>query len=368
MMKWRPLFRRLHLIAGLAVGLVAAAVGLSGSALTFREEIERALYRPRVAPQAVSASLQTSYAKALAIEPERRRVSIIILPEKAEAPLEFALSRRGARNLKEADQLSLYANPFTGEIIGQRRRNESFIAWLRDLHFALFAGVTGLKINGWMALALVFISLTGLALWFQTKSRGKVFAVNWSASWKRVTWDLHRLLGIVVALGLIVVAATGAYYPFRETVQKWLANAGPLPPRGSPAVAPQADKQPLDADVILEKARSVMADARLAALRPPATPTQAWAATFHRRGESGESVDSGPTAYLDPYTGALLRLDDARAMSLVGKILKTIEPLHFGKLGGAPHKLLWCLLGLTPSLLLLSGVLMWRNRVGGKKS
>lgn len=368
MMKWRSLFRRLHLIAGLAVGLVAAAVGLSGSALTFREEIERALYRPGVALQASSASLQTSYAKALAIEPERRRVSLIVLPEKAEAPLEFVLSRRGARNLKEADQLSLYVNPFTGELIGRRLRNESFIAWLRDLHFALFAGVMGLKINGWMALGLIFISLTGLALWFQTKTRGKAFAVNWSASWKRVIWDLHRLLGIVSALGLIVVAATGAYYPFRETAQKWLAGVGPLPPRGSPVASPQADKQPLDADAILEKARSVMTDARLAVLRPPATPTQAWAATFHRRGDSGESIDSGPTTYLDPYTGALLRLDDARTMNFSARLLKLIEPLHFGKLGGWPHKLLWCLLGLTPSLLMLGGVLMWRNRVGGKKS
>ena len=367
-MNWRLLFRRLHLIVGLAVGLIVAAVGLSGSVLTFREEIEHALYRPTVAPQSSSVSLQTAYAKALSVEPDKRRVSIIVLPDKPEAPLEFVLSKRGARNLKDADQLSLYANPFTGDVISQRLRNESFIAKLRDLHFALFAGTTGLQVNGWAALALVFISLTGLVLWFQTKARGKVFAVNWSASWKRVTWDLHRLVGVVALIGLVLVALTGAYYPFRDTVQKWLTSAGPLPPRGSPTVAAQPGAQPLDADAIADKARSALPDARLVVLRPPTSPTQSWAATFHRGWDSGESSDSGPTAYFDPYTGAMLRLDDARAMNFSGRLLKTIEPLHFGKLGGWPHKLLWALLGLTPGLLLVSGFLMWRNRAGGRKS
>ena len=81
-------------------------------------------------------------------------------------------------------------------VIGQRHRNASFIAWLRDLHFALFAGTTGLKVNGWFALGLIFISLIGLVLWLQTYVKGKAFAVNLKASWKRQLWDWHRLLGI----------------------------------------------------------------------------------------------------------------------------------------------------------------------------
>ncbi len=372
-MKLRSLFRKLHLIAGLAVGLVVLAVGLSGSVLTFREEIEHALYSPKITSQSASVSLQTAYAKAAAVEADKRRVSLIVLPEKAEAPLEFVLSKRGARNLKDADQLSVYSDPHTGEIISQRHRNDSFIAWLRDLHFALFAGVTGLKVNGWLALALIFISLTGLALWFQSKAPGKAFKVNWSASWKRVTWDLHRLLGVLAVIGLVVVAATGAYYPFRETVQKWLTSAaGTLPPRGTPPVTPMPGATLLDVEAILAKARPAIADAKLVVLRPPASasavgPAQAWTATFHRGWDSGESVDSGPTAYLDPYTGAVLRLDDPRAMGFAGRLLKTMEPMHYGKLGGLPQKLLWLLLGLTPGFLFVSGVAMWWNRTRGSR-
>jgi uncharacterized iron-regulated membrane protein len=366
-MKTRNFFRNLHLIAGLVAGLIASAVGVSGSILTFREEIERALYEPAVTRGGAVAPLQPAYERALAFEPQQRRVTVIVLPDSDDAPVEFVLGRRGARNLKESDQLSLYADPYTGEILGQRRRNDSFIAALRDLHFALFAGVTGLKINGWMALTLIFLSLTGLVLWFQTKSRGKAFTINWTASWKRVLWDLHRVGGAGVLAFLILVAATGAYYPFRETVQKALARTvGALPPRGTPPVAPPTPgAAPLGVDQVMARARATASNAQLAVLRPPASPTQAWTATFHRAGDDGESVDSGPTAYLDPYTGAALRVDDPARMNGAGRLLKWIEPIHFGKFGGLPTKLLWFLLGLAPAFLFGSGVVMWRNRTRG---
>ncbi len=364
----RSFFRNLHLIAGLIVGLIAVAVGLSGSVLTFREEIEHALYQPKVAPQTTSVPVKEAYAKAAAMEPDKRRITVVVLPEATDAPLEFVLGMRGARNLKESDQISVYANPYTGEIISQRRRNDSFIAWLRDLHFALLGGITGYKINGWAALVLIFIALTGLVLWVQTYVRGKAFAVNWKASWKRVTWDLHRVLGAIVLVFLIAVAATGAYYPFRETVMKALAGMSlPLPPRGAPAIKPTEGATPLSIDDVMAKARAALPDAKLVVLRPPATPTQSWTATFHRSGDEGESVESGPTAYLDAYTGAVLRLDDPRTMGWTARTLRFIEPLHFGKFGGVLTKLFWVLLGISPTFLFFSGVVMWWNRTRGTR-
>lgn len=350
------------------MGLIAVAVGLSGSILTFREEIEHALYQPNVAPQATSVPVKEAYTKAAALEPDKRRVTVIVLPPTADAPLEFVLGMRGARSLKESDQISVYANPYTGEIIKQRRRNDSFIAWLRDLHFALLGGLAGYKINGWAALVLIFISITGLVLWLQTYVRGKAFAVNWKASWKRVTWDLHRVIGVVVLLFLIAVAATGAYYPFRETVMKALAGMSlPLPPRSAPAIKPTEGATPLGIDDIIAKANATLPDAKLVVLRPPATPTQSWTATFHRSGDEGESVESGPTAYLDSFTGATLRVDDPRTMSFTARALRFIEPLHFGKFGGLLTKLFWVLLGMSPAFLFFSGVVMWWNRTRGAR-
>ena len=41
--------------------------------------------------------------------------------------------------------------------------------------------------------------------------------------------------------------------------------------------------------------------------------------------------------------------------------------LHFGNFGGAPVKVLWVILGLAPSLLSVTGFLMWWNRSLAKK-
>ena len=369
----RASFRLIHRWTSFAVGLFAMAVGLSGSVLTFREDIEHAFYEPAVTPSATSARLAVAVAQASKVEPARR-VSMIVLPSEPSRPIEVVLQQRGARTLKEADQWSVYLNPADGSVLSWRRREGTWIAWLRDLHFALFSGAPGLRANGWIALVLTLISITGLVLWIQTAVRGRLMSVNLKGSWKRTLWDLHRAGGALVLVFLCLASLTGAYYAFRDSFTKLVALAGPLPPRSAPTVEapsaplPQSAPQPLSIDEVESRARPLVPGARLAVLRPPSQPTQAWVATFHRQHGEGESVDSGPTAYLNPYTGELLRLDDAATMSLPGKVLKAIEPLHFGKAFGLPGKIIWFVVGLTPGLLFLSGLVMWRNRTRPAKS
>ncbi|MEO8501971.1 MAG: PepSY-associated TM helix domain-containing protein, partial [Vicinamibacteria bacterium] len=143
---------------------------------------------------------------------------------------------------------------------------------------------------------------------------------------------------------------------------------GSLPPRGSPALVPPVDGPAARSlDDIATAARAVMPGARLAVLRIPAQKNQAWAATFHRKGDSGESTDSGPTAFIDPYALKILRVDDPAAMPFGARIVKWMEPIHYGKFGGTPVKILWAFLGLMPLMFATSGALMWWNRTGGLK-
>lgn len=359
-------FRNLHLVASAVFSLFATAVGLSGSALVFREEIEHAIYEPRVPPGPARLPLDTLLATAAAVEPARR-VSMAVLPEDATRTVEFILQKKDARTLKDADQMSVYVNPYTGAIAGSRRREESPIARLRDLHFAFFSGTPGLTFNGWVALALVFISLTGLGLWTVASPKNQRFRLPLRGSFKSVLWNLHRQAGLLSAAFLIVVSITGAYYAFRDTFLKGIhALTGSLPPRGSPPLTPPADSSlPRTLDEIAGAARATMPEARLAVVRIPSQKTQAWAATFHRDGDSGESTDSGPTAFIDPFTLRTVRLDDPRGMPLGARLVKSMEPVHYGKFGGVPVKLLWVVLGLLPLMFSMSGAIMWWNRTGG---
>lgn len=358
-------FRTLHLVTSVAFSLFAAAVGVSGSVLVFREEIEHAVYEPRITRGSGTASLDTLFQAAAAVEPARR-VSMFVLPEDDDRTVEFILQKPGALTLKEADQMSVYVNPYTGAVEGSRRREESVIGRLRDLHFAFFSGTPGLTFNGYVAFALVFLSATGLVLWLVASPRNQRFRLSLKGSWKSVVWNLHRQGGVLGFALLIVVSLSGAYYAFRDTYLKTiLAVTGSTPPRGAPRLpdgAEGAERRSLDD--IAAAARAAVPGARLAVLRIPAGPT-AWAATFHREGDSGESTDSGPTAFVDPFTLKVLRIDDVATMPFGARLVKSMEPVHYGKFGGLPIKLLWVGLGFMPLVFALSGAIMWWNRTGG---
>ena len=362
---WR-LVRSLHLITSAVFGLLAGVVGLSGSALVFREEIEHAIYEPRVAPGATVLPLESLLATAATVEPARR-ISMVVLPDHADRAVEFILQKREARTLKEADQMSVYMNPYTGAIEGSRRREASLIAKLRDLHFAFFSGTPGLTFNGCVAIALVFLSLTGLVLWVVASPKNQRFRLTMRGSWKSVIWNMHRQMGLLSLTLLILVSITGAYYAFRDTFLRSIhAVTGSLPPRGSPPISiPKDGSAARSIDAIAAAARAAIPDARLAVLRIPGQKSQAWAATFHREGGSGESTDSGPTAFMDPFTLKTLRIDDVEAMPFGARVVKSMEPVHYGKFGGIPVKLLWVFLGLLPLMFSISGATMWWNRTGG---
>jgi len=359
----RPLVRRLHFIATVVFGLFAIAVGLSGSALVFRPELERALYEPRVVAGAAALPLETMRARAAEVEPTRR-ISMLILPDRADRPAQFILQKRDARTLKEADQIAVYVNPYTGVIEGSRRREASVLGRLRDLHFAFFSGPQGLTFNGYVAIALMFLSASGFILWIQASPARQRFRFSFRGNLRSVIWNVHRQTGLVTFVLLIVVCVTGAYYSFRDSYLAAIqAVTGSLPPRGSPPVAPPNPAEPPKSiDEIAAAARAAFPEGRLAVLRIPAREAAAWTATFHRPGDLGESTDSGPTLHLNPFTLEPVRRDDIAHMPLGARLVKRMEPVHYGKFGGLPTRLMWFALGLLPLGFALSGAAMWWNR------
>jgi uncharacterized iron-regulated membrane protein len=68
------------------------------------------------------------------------------------------------------------------------------------------------------------------------------------------------------------------------------------------------------------------------------------------------------TLYLDPYTGRLLQRRSDRAAPVGRRIMRLVPDLHFGTWGGLPVKLLYGLVGLSPTVLFITGLLMWGRR------
>ncbi|MDU0353936.1 PepSY-associated TM helix domain-containing protein [Paraglaciecola aquimarina] len=64
----------------------------------------------------------------------------------------------------------------------------------------------------------------------------------------------------------------------------------------------------------------------------------------------------------DKNNGQLLSIDDIRQGNLLRKFDDSIRHLHFGSFAGIIPKILWCIAGLTPLVLVVTGGYLWWNR------
>jgi len=89
------------------------------------------------------------------------------------------------------------------------------IEWLVDLHENFLLGRTGRAINGIGALCLTMICLTGIILWWPGITNWRrSLSVNWGASFARLNWDLHNVLGFWCLLFILVWGVSGIYFAF----------------------------------------------------------------------------------------------------------------------------------------------------------
>jgi len=96
-----------------------------------------------------------------------------------------------------------------------------FVSTLLDLHDNLFAGPTGRKVNGVGALAVVALAGTGMVIWWPgIKTWRRSLTLHRGVGWKRLTWDLHSMIGFWSLGFILVFGVSGVYLGFPEAVQE----------------------------------------------------------------------------------------------------------------------------------------------------
>jgi uncharacterized iron-regulated membrane protein len=361
----RAMFQ-IHLWTGIAIGLYILVISVSGSAIVFQEEMENALYSeltrapgaggPQASIAAVMDAVRTAY-------PEFRIRSLHLPSETVET---FSAEVRRDSDRK---QLMVYAHPVTAAVLGHRGRDGSVLEWLNDLHHNLLAGKTGRLFNGLGGIFLGLLCITGAIIWWPgIKNWRRALSVDFGKKWKRVNWDLHSATGFW-ALSLIALwAVTGAYFTWSDELKLAVNYFSPVTLLKQPesnAAARGAGPAPAIGELIA-RARQESPQARLSRISFPDNERATIRVTMAR----GEISDRRYTDnfYFDQFSGKLLRIWHRGIHQSAGDVvLYWISPLHFGDFGGAWVKALWVVLGLAPSVLFVSGSLMWWNRVLSKR-
>lgn len=354
----RTLLFQVHLWVGLTLGPYVVVVCVSGSLVIFRGEIEDALHADltTVKPGVQRVALQPVY-EAVKREHPNDTLRTINLPTAPDRTWSFWFTGAGGKSFHT------YADPYTGTILGTDLANDNVTEWLYDLHAHLLGGGTGETINGIGAMLLIALCLTGVVIWWP--GRGRVvrqgLTIQWRAQWKRLNYDLHKVIGIASAAFIVLVAVTGIYFPFRQpfrVVAGWLGH-----PENSESArsVPRPDAQRPTLDEAIATANAALPEGEVNWIGLPRKTDDD--ISVRKKLPGDWRLTGSDHVHLDQYTGRVLSVERHAERSRGERFLRAMFPLHVGTFGGWFTRILWAALGLVPALLFVTGFLMWRNRV-----
>lgn len=354
-----------HLYSGLVVGLVAVLVGVTGSAVVYRPEIERLLYPQwfRVQPNGETRPLDELMANALATYTHGEPTFVSIQPPLArDEPVMVMMKDRFG--LGSGPWARVQLDPFSGTVTAAFVPEETFSGFLLQLHTSLLVGEHswGEQLVGVFGILLVCFCLTGVFLWWPGLRRWRDgFKVRPGRGAVTLNYDLHRVIGIVFVIPLLLIALTGIVLVFPQYTKAPIVKAFGITP---PPKAPQASGG--FARVSLEEVKHVIARhypaAKLMGITVPRKPKDAYQVRLLLPGDSKKRYGGGAklSVWVDPATGAILKEHDLKSMSVSARVFfEWIFPTHTGDIAGEGGRFLALLTGLVPLLLFITGCYVW---------
>jgi uncharacterized iron-regulated membrane protein len=201
-----------------------------------------------------------------------------------------------------------------GKAVSYKAALYHWLSWLGKLHGSLLMegdGMTANAIGGFLTAALC---LTGIVVWWRGFGNWRgALTIQANVGWKRFIFDLHGALGFWTFAVLLMWGLTGGYFVFPQPFRAAIEIFTPI--------------------------------------NPPSTLQPAAPRLLSATPDHGSS-----TVVLNPRPRR-------RPLTLGGRILRGFSFAHYGNFGGWGVKMLWVILGLAPTVLFSTALLMWYSRV-----
>jgi uncharacterized iron-regulated membrane protein len=342
--------RNIHLWLGLATGLVVFIISITGSLYIFEEEIREFTQKDfryvtlQQKPFIGLDKIITSFEK---LSPKDQLRLIRIEDGFANATVEITTKKAAV----------YYFNPYDASLVKKGR--EDWLEVVEHMHTSLLLGKTGEFIMQWSVVIFVIMLITGLILWFPGQMRllKQSLTIKRKASFKRLNYDLHNVLGFYASVVLLVTALSGLYFAFKGVKTAASFIAGSKLGQGKAIVA----AKPLQIDSLPVRYNKIYTEAKIK--YPGAIST-----SFSLRGK-GELrlrmiypyrwARNQNTFFYEATTGAMIRAKLYKDFNGADLIEATNYDLHTGRLFGLPSKILSFLAALVAASLPVSGFIIW---------
>lgn len=365
--RFKSIITLVHLWSGLLAAPLLLMLGLTGSYLTFEYQFDH-LLNPKlnyVAVKSARVPLEQLVAAAQAAHPAATVTLLTLSPYSTSPDLAYTalMSQPG-----HPDVL-LYLDPYTAHVLGERR-SMSFSTGVHELHTNLLTGEGG---HGGIVLVvtvvlLILLSISGVILWWPRK----IITVNWKASGKRVTFDLHNAVGFFSFAFMLLFAVTGiiihGQYLMLPAADRMLHIRDAEPDLRIPSPPGAPPHIPLDE--VVRRGEQAAPGARVTQIRLPAgTPTAGVRTTRLWLKYPEDGTPLGRSAMqLDPWSGAVLWMRTSRNAHTTTRFFRQWNrELHTGDILGWPTRILMCVMSLALPVLAITGPLFWIRRRGWRE-
>lgn len=432
----RPVRRFLivtHRWLSLVLGLVLLVITTSGAVLVYEPELNRWMNSDAydVSGKPATTTLNQAKDTVLAAHPDFAATSVWF--------------EHGVYRVTD-DVTSWTVDPGTGEVLGHVGETPTWLKVMEQVHMCFFSceeepAFVGFMMNeipgtawlghddvkvtygalvlGVFGLFLLYLSITGLWLWFPRRGKRpgkwkKSVSVRWKKGRFARDTDLHNLAGLIAVPLLLLWAVTGMSYEFEFVETGWYqATPGeytevedpgsatwmPLDDAGEPVLPIDAAARPADItpDQAVAAAVAAFPGAKLTSVIYPTEPD---ATLLDADPEHPDEVPAGLEDYnasdlgsyylwfsdgydswangeypgdlgvsVDRRTGVATATYGMRDEPVAQRIFEDFNyPVHSGYFVNGWWKIIWFVIGLAPLLLAATGVSTWLVRRKTKKN
>ncbi len=352
-----PLLWRWHFIIGLLAAPVLISVSITGALYAFEPQLER-VFEP----------FQT-YAPC--DDCERLPYSVLTGTGHAQRPewhLHALFDPGNGRSIQvhledpagEKEDLAVFLDPHTGEVLHQRSADEGIFTFILRLHRTLLAGEFGRNITEIM-ISWIFVTLfLGFTLWWPRRNKG---GGGWwprlRSKGRRFWRDLHSVIGFYLLPIFLLIGFTGLFFsPWANyTILAGMFAADQLPDIyiSPPKVEnPPANAERLGIDGIIDDflARN---DVEHFDVHYPEAPEDAYVLSAH----IGFDVWKLRQAHYNPYNGQLLGEARWEDLKPGAQALMLFFPLHTGSIFGLGTQIIAFVAALLMVFISIAGIVMW---------
>ncbi|WP_035360815.1 PepSY-associated TM helix domain-containing protein [Dyadobacter alkalitolerans] len=358
----RGLFK-LHSWLGLVTGIFLVLLGLSGSVLVFKTEIDHLTNRNllRVSPASTHVpedALMQCYETITARYPNLDGIAWLNPNAAPGDAYDFRIYFNDA-SLLTYDLALISFNPYTGAILREGPASQfvpSFIEWLFQFHFSFQLGIPGAALTAIFGITMLLSVLTGAIVYRKNIWRVLSFQISINRkNWRTISSDLHRIVGVWSLLFNAVIFFTGFWMNlFAFEPKTWEKEL--LPGKRNNAMTVSADE-------MLRAAKKALPDLDPTYVYLPTQPERKFEVKGYVRGQ-WKLWGALNSVRIDQYTGKIFKISTLADKSVGERIEATFHPLHVGNFGGLPVRIFYVIIGLTPGLLAVTGFLLWWRRAG----